>query len=254
MTEITASIDTVGMNNLQAILTRIALETPERLATETRHALILLCRSLKARTKKAPKKIRSKEYAAEISSVPPKYIHSNSAGHRLLRRWTLARKLGTPDAYARHYYVYTDRHRRNGRMAGGSTAAEKRELLRQHGGIPRAGLAKKSWGWIAKKLYNSGEFSDLAYTPRRGEKRDPRREVDGKFVRTRQGAGGYLHNKLDYIADAMITGGVDEAIRAASSALYRSVWGALEDAEQRPASSARGGNWWTAYARAQGRI
>lgn len=255
MVTITANIDETTLNALDALLMKIAKLTPRRIASETRHAAILLCNSLRARTRQAPKKIPKSEYAATPSVVPPRYVHSNSEGHALLRRWTLSRKLGTPDAYAKHYFVYTSAHRnKRGKMVGKNEAAERRELLKQHGGIPRHGLAKKSWGWIAQQIYNAVGIEDLAYRPRKGELRDPRREVHGVFRKLQNGGEAVLENKLDYILDALEPGALDRAVAAAAKNLYYSNADALAAAENDPASISGGGaKWWKAYEKAKGR-
>ena len=158
MVEVSCKVDRAAVANLEGILRQAEKESPRKCAAETRRAAIYICQSLRANTKVAKKNIRSypSEYAANLSTLWPPYIHSNSADHRLLRRWQLARKLGTPAESVHHYYVYTDRHRVKGKMVGGSIAREKAELLRLHGKISRYGLAKKSWGWVMKGLYDGG--------------------------------------------------------------------------------------------------
>ncbi len=258
MVDVSASIDEAALADLAALLERIGTLTPKRLASETRHAAILLCRSLRARTRTAPKKIPKSEWAARTSWAPPRYAHSNSKSRALLRRWTLARKLHTPDAYAKHYFVYTKARRgKDGKMVGKNEAEELRELLRVHGGISRPGLARMSWGWIAQQIYNASGFGKLAYAPRRRERRDPRREASGVFKALRDGGEATLLNKLDYILDALRPGALDESVRAATNSLYRSVEASLEAAEEARAAAPvrrRGGMpWWQAYERAQGR-
>ncbi len=224
MLDVSVEIDRAAVARLDGLLRKVAKECPHRLATETRRAALYICQSLKSRTKTAPKRIRPREYAANVSAVPPKYIHSKSAHHKLLRRWTLARKIGTPDAYANHYYVYTDRHRgKNGRMVGGDKAAEKRKLLRQHGGIPRAGLAKKSWGWIAQKIYSASGMGDLSWKRTRGERRDPRKYVNGVFSAIGGDATATISNRLDYALDALKPGALSGAITAATKRLAHNV-------------------------------
>lgn len=258
MIDISASIDEAALADLTALLERIGTLTPKHLASETRHAAILLCRSLRARTRTAPERIPKREWAARPSWAPPRYIHSNSKGHALLRRWTLARKLHTPDAYAKHYFVYTKARRgKNGKMVGKNEAEELSELLQVHGGISRPGLARKSWGWIARQIYSASGFGNLAYVPRKRERRDPRREVSGVFKALRDGGVATLLNKLDYILDALKPGALDESVRAAANSLYRSVEASLEAAEEDRAAVPvlrRGGMpWWRAYERAKGR-
>ena len=211
-----AEIDPAAVARLDGLLTRLQKESPRRIASETRRAALNICKSLRARTKKAPKKARSSEYAAIPSPIPPRYIHSNSQGRHLLRRWQLTRKLGTPDEYTRQHYVYTNAHRgRGGKMVGKSPAQEKRELLQQHGGIPRAGLGKKSWGWVMKQIYNGAAAIDIAWKRTRGERRDPRKYVKGEFRKAVNSAFALIHNGLDYIGVAVRPGAVSEAVNSA---------------------------------------
>lgn len=258
MVSVTCDVDQAAIDHLDALIDRVRSEMPGRLAAETRRAAIYVCQSLRSRTKVAPKRIRAPEYAATISVVAPKYIHSNSAGRRLLRRWTLARKLGTPDAYAKHYYVYTDRHRgKNGRMVGGSRSAELRELLQQHGGIPRSGLAKLSWGWVMKQIYG-GASADFTWKPRRGERRDPRMDVKGVFSKSRTGALALIHNALDYISDALAPGALTESINAATRRMEYNIAAELSKVENAPVASAarrrgRGRSYEVAHGRADPR-
>lgn len=231
MVSVTCDIDQAAVARLDGLLMRIQREMPGRLATETRRTAIYVCQSLRARTKVAPKHIRKSEYEASISSVPPKYIHSNSAGRRLLRRWTLTRKLGTPDQNTHHYYVYTDRHRgKGGRMVGGNRSSELRELIQQHGRIPRAGLAKQSWGWAMKQIYGTAS-SDFTWKPTRGERRDPRQYVKGLFRKFGGGAMAQITNKLDYILDALKPGALDQSIAAAEKRLEHNIEAELIRAE-----------------------
>ena len=224
MLDITAQIEAAALARVQKLLDDVAKKTPQRLATETRRAALYICKSLKARTRKAPKKIRAKERAAYPSVVPPKYIHSNSSHHRLLRRWTLVRKKGTPDVYAKHYYVYTNARRaKNGRMIGKNNAAEKRELIEQHGGISRHGLAKKSWGWVAKEIYAASSMGDLSWKRTKGERRDPRQYVKGEHKATASGAFARILNRLDYICAALKPGALADAINAATNRLEHNI-------------------------------
>lgn len=263
MVEVTATIDEAALSNLEGLLNAIARQAPKRLATETRRAAIYICQSLRRNTKEAKKTIRAypAEYAANISYLPPKYVHSNSAHHKLLRRWTLARKLGTTAAYAKHYYVYTDRHRvKGGKMQGGSLAAERRELLRLHGGIQNHGLAKKSWGWTMHQISASAAAGDLSWKRKRGEVRDPREAVRGVFRQSTDGAFALISNKLDYILDAVPPAALNAAITAATKRLEHNVAALLEDDRPSHAATYSWGPgsdmtgtastpWWKAYAR-----
>jgi len=228
---VTAQADAAALARMRSLLDGVAKSAPKRLAAETRRAALYICRSLRSRTLKAPRRARPREIAASVSAVPPKYVHSSSAGRRLLRRWTLARKLGTPDAYARDHYVYTDRHRgRGGRMVGGNAAAERRELLRLHGGIRRAGLARKSWGWVARGIYAAASMGDLSWRRGAGERRDPRRYVRGECAATASGAFARILNRLDYIRAALRPGAIAEAVGAAANRLAHNIRNHIERA------------------------
>ena len=224
MVDMGIDIDEAAVAGLDDLLSRIAVETPRKLGTETRRAAIYICQALRAKTKKAPKRMRPNEYSAEPSNVPPRYVHSNSAGRHLLRRWSLTRKLGTPDQYTKHHYVYTNAHRgKGGRMVGKSPAQERRELVRNHGGISRAGLAKTSWGWVMKQIYNAAPVSDIAWKKTKGERRDPRQYVKGIFTQVASGAMAQIDNSLDYILDALPPGAVGEAREAATKRMEYNV-------------------------------
>lgn len=228
MVAVTMEIDQAAVAKLDALLSRVAAETPRRLATETRRAALYICQALKSRTIVAPKRARANEVHAIPSPVPPRYIHSNSAGHPLLRRWQLTRKVGTPDAYTKHHYVYTAAHRaKGGKMVGKNQAKERAELLRLHAGIARRGLAKKSWGWIAKGIYG-GTADDLSWKKTRGERRDPRNYVRGMFQKSASGAFAAIENHLDYALDALKPGALADGINAATKRLEYNILNHIE--------------------------
>lgn len=112
-------------------------------------------------------------------------------------------------------------------MVGKSPAAERRELLRLHGGITRAGLAKKSWGWVMKELHDGTAGMDLAWKRTRGERRDPRHYVKGKFAKLPDGPIAAIHNGLDYIGTVVPPTAVSAAITAATKRLEHNVEGEL---------------------------
>ena len=230
MTGLTVDIDRAAIARLQATLDRVAEETPKRAATEVRRAALYVCQGLKKRTKKAPKRVPKSECLAEPSPLPPRYIHAR--GGQLLRRWALTRKRGTPDEYTRHHYVYTAAHRgRGGKMVGKREGEERRELLKFHGKIPRAGLAKASWGWAAKKIYNAAAEGELMATWKLGKmRRDPRRAVRSKFAKSQSGCVADIVNALDYISAACPPGVVAEAVGAAERRLMHNIENHIERA------------------------
>ena len=225
MVGVSVQVDDAALKRISDVLERVRREAPGRLANETRRAALYICQSLKARTRKAPKKIPKSEWRAAPSLNPPRYAHSNSAGRPLLRRWTLWRKVGTPAAYAKDHFVYTKAHRaKNGKMVGKRAAEEVRELLKQHGGIQNAGLAKASWGWAAKRIYNAADAGALMVSWRTKKwRRDPRRAIEGLFKRLTDGGSAQIINSLDYILSACPPSAVTEAVDAASKRLEHNV-------------------------------
>lgn len=232
MVSVSVQVDEDALKRISDVLERVRRAAPGRLANETRRAALYICKSLKARTRKAPKKIPKSEWRAEPSANPPRYAHSNSAGRPLLRRWTLWRKLGTPAAYAKDHFVYTKAHRaKNGKMVGKREAEEVRELLKQHGGIPNAGIAKASWGWAAKRIYNAAADGALMVSWRTKKwRRDPRRAVVGVFKRLTGGGSAQILNRLDYILSACPPSAVTEAVNAAANRLEHNILNHIERA------------------------
>lgn len=226
MVDVSCEIDGAAVARLEEMLDRVARESPGTLARELKRAGIYICGAFKKRAKVAKNNVRAypNEYRAVPSPVPPRYIHSNSRGHRLLRRWQLTRKLGTPDVYTKQHFVYTNAHRgKGGKMVGKSAAQEKRELLRLHGGIPRAGLAKKSWGWIARDIGGTGAETDLTQKARKGVRRDPRQYAKGMFQRFANAAEVRISNRLDYALDALPAGALDAGLTAAVNRLEHNI-------------------------------
>lgn len=231
MVSVSVSVDQAAIAKLEGLLARLAEAVPQRLAAETRRAGIYICQSFRSRTKVSPKNARKAEYTAERDYDKAPYI-TNRAG-RLLRRWRFTKLPGTPDEKTWIAYPYTNRHRgKNGRMTGGSKSAEIREILKNSGlrPITRRGLAKKSWGWVAKGIYNSGAsgMGDLGWMRNTRERRDPRDYVRGVFRRFADGASVQLLNKLDYALDALPPSAVNEGIAAAVKRLEHNVVSVLE--------------------------
>lgn len=233
MMSLNVAIDEASVARLDSLMRRVAAETPKRLGKEVQRAGIYICKAFKSRTKISPKKIPPSEYRAEPSPNPPRYAHSNSADHRLLRRWRLTRKLGTPAENTHDYFVYTDARRgKNGKMVGKNAAAEKRELLRLHGQIARRGLARKSWGWVAKGIYGgrAAGMGDLSWKRRPRDRRDPRDWVRGIFANLGTASSVQLLNKLDYALDALPPAALNEGITAAVKRLEHNINHQLERA------------------------
>ena len=133
-------------------------------------------------------------------------------------------------------------------MVGGSRSAELRELIQQHGRIPRAGLAKLSWGWVMKQIH-SGTSADFTWKRRRSDRRDPRQYVKGRFVESPTGAFAVIRNALDYIFAALKPGALTESINAATKRLEYNVAAELIKAENAPPINVRRSSYrnWVAH-------
>lgn len=226
-------LDERGLSEINGMIADFGAQFPDRLGTITRKAGLALCDSLRARTLRAPKRVRSAEYLAEVSKVKPPYITYRPQskkwarpGKRLpfdIHRWHFVRRRGTPDEKAMEVFVYARlRHTKRGKIVP-DLSAEKAELLKQKGQIFHAGLAKASWGWTKKEIFSGAEaLDDASFRRRKNDRRDPRKAVSGEFRQTRgvqASASVTIENKLDYIADALMPGAERDAVEAAKANL-----------------------------------
>ncbi|MCR5839887.1 MAG: hypothetical protein K6G94_09685 [Kiritimatiellae bacterium] len=200
---------------------------PERVAGAIRRAAIYTIQSLRARTIKAPKKMRKNEYS--LTPMRGAYITREnltssvlSNGEKsVLHRWEFKH---IPTSTKKHFAAYATRRRSKEtkwKWRGLKLADERREIIQAHDllRIRRAGLAKLSWGWCAKQIVGS-HASVSTWKRMRGERRDPRNFVKGLFSRTvNKGAVAEIKNALDYILDALQPGAIGQALNAASKKL-----------------------------------
>ncbi|MGN0876061.1 MAG: hypothetical protein ACI4TC_02210 [Kiritimatiellia bacterium] len=242
MVTATVSVDRAALDEITGMLDKFGKDFPGRVGVMTRKVGLSLCDSLRARTKKAPKKARSSEIFAEPSQEKPKYITYRPQGkkwarpgHRLpfdIHRWSFAKRVGTPGVRVAQVFVYARlRHTKRGDIVK-DLAAEKAELLRQKGQNFHAGLAKASWGWVKREIF-SGASEDASWKRRKNDRRDPTKAVDGAFAETRSGnksaAAVSIENRLDYICDAL----PEDAQRAAIEAAQRDLAWRIENDTKR---------------------
>ena len=228
------AIEVSGADRISRILGGFAKAMPEQLANRTKQVSFAICDSLRARTRKAPRRIPRREYSAVPYTGPkPHYVtNSRNSRHGLsagltLHRWTLTRLVGTSGQHSSDYYVYARlRHNRRGLIVK-DLASERRELLRLHGGIQHAGLAKASWGWVKQEIYTGAVTTSSMR--RKKDRRDPAAAVSGVFRSTGTEAEAILSNKLDYIAAATPPEAVNAAMNAASRSIEHKI---KEEAER----------------------
>lgn len=168
-------------------------------AVAIRRGVIALVRGLRARTAKAKRQAPLKD-VTRYDGPGPHWITPKGKGQKAQHRWAIRRR-GGPDAKT---YVYP--------------ADTRAEARKRFGKYTRWGLARHSWGWLMKALFKRGELTGG----------NPKTKIDDRM------AEGYLreivtgtnprvevliHNKLNYIADAMKPGAVAEAMRVATKTI-----------------------------------
>lgn len=238
MMEVSCKVDRAAVANLEGILRQAEKESPRKCAAETRRAAIYICQSLRARTRKSPKAVPLSEIAKSYQT--PKWIR-DSHGGKPIRRMSIIRWANGENYLAQRYIyggecVSAPRRRvvrRKDKVYDSPTvlkispfseAQMRKDAQKVYGQIRNCGLAKKSWGWVMKGLYDGGA-GDLSWKKRRGEKRDPRKYVEGFFMQSTEtkASRAEIHNKLDYILSALPPRAVDESIEAATRKLIHNI-------------------------------
>ena len=225
MIDVTADIDTAAVGRINDMLDRVARESPRRLAAETKRAAIYICQSLRKNTKTAPKRIPRADVRWGRSD--PQYITGTKgkAKGKLLRRTVVNRyRNGVKGNIIKWKLLDGDPQTTR------ATSADLSAAWKRFGSITRHGLAKKSWGWVMKAIYNGAPAGDTSWKRTKGERRDPRQFVRGLFRRTAGGAFAQIHNALDYIFAAVAPGAVDQSVEAAANRLEHNIQRHIERA------------------------
>ena len=223
MISVSVNIDQAATQRLERLFLRFEREMPDRIAGATRRAGIYVLNSLKARTINAPKKKRSSEYS--LKAIKGGYVTRRDD---VIHLWKFVHLPGTLAAKRKVYGAYATRERSKAtkwKWRGLKAAEERREIVNARDllKIRRAGLAKLSWGWIAKQVLGS-TASAVSWHRMRGERRDPRNFVKGIIRRiVGKGAEVELKNALDYILDALPPGAIGEALTAAANRLEHNI-------------------------------
>ncbi|MBQ1429089.1 MAG: hypothetical protein IIZ06_05420 [Kiritimatiellae bacterium] len=219
MLDVSVDIDENATRRLESLFERFEREMPDRLAGATRRAGIYVLKSLKARTLKAPKRMRRVEYVL----TPRKGGYITRDGN-VFHLWNYVHLPGTSDEKRKTFGAYATRTRTSDtrwKWRGLKKADERREIIeyRHLLEIRRAGLAKLSWDWIAAKIMQT-HGGAVSWKRTRGERRDPRNFVRGLFRRIMgKGAAVLIQNELDYILRTLPAGAIGEALNAASKRL-----------------------------------
>ncbi len=199
--DIRASVPDATIRDFARACGRFRDELGNTQAVALRRGVIALIKSVRARTKAAGKSVKLSAFAP-YDGDGPHYITPKSGQFKGLPLHRF-----TKQGYRKHQpHVYT------------YAAASRRDAWQRHGKIVRHRLAKKSWGWFMQKLFNRAAPSDG--NPRAVVRDDM---VDGYLKEVATGSDPRVEclivNNLDYIRDALQANALEEAMRAATSAI-----------------------------------
>jgi len=221
MVSVSASIDAASVSAFNSALSEYQKTMRKDAETAPRMAAIMVCKSLRARTKVSKK---NKGMKVVVSEEKPKWI-SYKNGQKLpkpLRRWKV---------------TLTDRGRTFTKYVYAGTTAEMKQQLRllvgtnyypldatgnglkKKGGV--RGLAKRSWGWVMHNIYN-GAAPDTPWQRRNRDKRNPK---DAAKESTSRPFLAVISNRLGYAMDALKGGSasINEAIEKATNSILKRV-------------------------------
>lgn len=144
-----------GIADFVKALSRYQKETQRDMRGALRSAVIDLVKSLRARTRKAPKIVPRED--VRWGESDPKYITGKDG--RQFRRVVVSRWSGGARKQHVHWQLVQTKYRSRKTSRGVSEswteakATMLREARQRFGGIRQWGLAKKSWGWFMKSLF-----------------------------------------------------------------------------------------------------
>lgn len=149
-----------GIADFVKALSRYQRETQRDMRSALRSATIDLVKSLRARTRKAPKVAPRDDVRWGESN--PKYLTYDNRQFRrvVVSRWNKGTKYNTVNWQPVRKKYRRRMGMRNGNYQGIVTASKAtptmlREARQNFGKIRQWGLAKKSWGWFMKSLFRA---------------------------------------------------------------------------------------------------
>lgn len=217
---IEAEADKAAIKAFMDALARYETATKRSMKDAVRSATIDLVRSLRARTRKAPKIVPRDD--ARWGESDPKYITAKDG--RQFRRVVITRWAHGTSRNSVHWQLVRTKYRSRRTKRGGvseswseATPAMLREARQRFGGIRNWGLAKKSWGWFMKSLFHASMQDE-----------NPRAKIDSRMVdaQKRESDTEYsvvLVNRLEYIRKAMPPGAMSIALRKATNLINHKI-------------------------------
>lgn len=216
---INCEIPQTDIKAFTAALARYEKETKRDMRGAVRSATIDLMRSLRKRTRKAPKMVASEDI--RFGESDPKYITGTKGGAHgmpfrrvVILRWSHGRKFG----YVHWQPVRAKMRQRRGKFV---LTESKAEMLRgareRYGKIRQWGLAKKSWGWFMHALFQkSVQDENPNARLKSGMVEKELVERDGEISIT-------IVNKLDYIRKALHPSALSASLRAAANTINKKI-------------------------------
>lgn len=233
----------VDQADVEALMKAIG-DLRHHLGTSTRVAMrratIDLIKSLRARsggTRVSKKQVALSDISP--SETKPKYITKPDG--KVFRRYTVNRYFnGKPYKVESFIPAHTKPKGKSGKI-GSDHAKMKREARARIGQIRNWGLARKSWGWFMKKLFNqsstSGDNPNVIIDSRMvsGELSEKRKQLaDGSIsLATPIYICIEIVNKLGYITKAIFPGAVPRAIEKARNSILAKIRKGVLDGKSR---------------------
>lgn len=213
------SIDGAAQADIKAFmdaLARYEKETSRSMKDAIRSAAIDLVKSLRARTRKAPKIVARTD--VRFGESDPKYITGTKGGANgtlfrrvVVMRWSKGR-VKQHVHWQRVGYKYRSRKTANGISESRTEAksAMLRDARKNFGNIRQWGLARKSWGWFMKSLFGQSVQDE---NPKALIKAGM---VDRTVTDNKNEYSITIRNRLDYIMNAMPSGVLSVALQKAT--------------------------------------
>ena len=201
--DISASVPQETIEKFLRACDRYRNELGNSQAVAVRRGTINLVKSLRARTAKAKKQAPLKD-VQRYDGPGPKYITPKGKGQTSQPRWSIRRRGG---AEAITY------------VKPAKTRAEARQKYAQY---TRWGLARHSWGWFMKALFNRAE-----QTGGNPKTKIDERMTEGYLREVVTGANPRVEvlivNRLDYIREALPEAALSEAMAAATRSITEQI-------------------------------
>ena len=204
-------------------LNRYEKETKRDMRGAVRSSAIDLVKSLRARTRKAPKVVPRSD--VRFGESDPKYITGTRPRTRgtefrrvVVTRWSNGRKRQQVEWQPVRAKLRT---RRGGFSVVESKEAMLRSARETFGKIRQWGLAKKSWGWFMHALFGKSVPNE-----------NPQARIDGRRVEGAiQERGNEISvemaNKLKYVRKALQPGALSASLRAAANSINKKITAGL---------------------------